>query len=132
LGYPRAALFVFCMALVSFNILSTVKAALTFVHGTDKITPKWSDYYLVEEVQGTFRGMMIALPAPLWQPLIQMSVEQFALTLKQWAALVNLNRFSASSRGAKKIAAKPVYDPKHPHVSTARLLEQQKKNKRLP
>jgi IS4 transposase len=132
LGYPRAALFVFCMTLVSFNILSTVKAALTFVHGTDKVTPKWSDYYLVEEVQATFRGMMIALPAPLWQPLHQMSVEQFALTLQQWAALVNLNRFSASSRGPKKISAKPVYDPKHPHVSTARLLEQKKKNKRSP
>jgi IS4 transposase len=132
LGYPRAALFVFCMALVSFNILSTVKAALTFVHGTDKTTPKWSDYYLVEEVQATFRGMMIALPAPLWQPFNQMSVEQFALTLQQWAALVNLNRFSAAPRGPKKISAKPVYDPKHPHVSTARLLEQQKKNKRSP
>jgi Transposase DDE domain len=26
LGYPKAALFVFCMALMAFNILSTVKA----------------------------------------------------------------------------------------------------------
>ena len=37
LGYPRAALFVFCVALVSFNILSTVKAALKVVHGIDKM-----------------------------------------------------------------------------------------------
>jgi hypothetical protein len=33
LGYPKAALFVFCLAIVAFNILSTVKAALKSVHG---------------------------------------------------------------------------------------------------
>lgn len=131
LGYPRAALFVFCVAIVSFNILSTVKAALTLVHGADKMTAGLSDYYLVEEVQGTFRGMMIALPAPGWQSFRQMSVAQFALTLQQWAALVNLKRFSSTPRGPKKTPVKAVYDPKHPHVSTARLLAQ-KKNKRSP
>jgi IS4 transposase len=136
LGYPRAALFVFCMAVVSFNILSTVKAALKAVHGVAKIESGLSDYYLVEEVQGTFRGMMIALPAPLWQPLREMSVEQFALVLQKWATVVNLKRFSSSPRGQKKAKPKPTFDPKHPHVSTARLLEKkvedQKKNKRSP
>lgn len=136
LGYPRAALFVFCMAVVAFNILSTVKAALKTVHGVAKIESGLSDYYLVEEVQGTFRGMMIALPAPLWQPLREMSVEQFALTLQQLADSVNLKRFSSSPRGQKKAKPKPIFDPKHPHVSTARLLEKKikggKKNKRSP
>ena len=33
LGYPKAALFAFCVALVSYNVLSTVKAALRSVHG---------------------------------------------------------------------------------------------------
>jgi hypothetical protein len=68
LGYPKAALFVFCLAIVAFNILSTVKAALKSVHGVGKIEAGLSDYYLVEEVQGTFRGMAIALPASLWLP----------------------------------------------------------------
>jgi IS4 transposase len=131
LGYPRAALFVFCVALVAFNILSTVKAALKSVHGTGKIEAGLSDFYLVEEVQGTFRGMMIALPASGWQLFEQMSVEAFADTLKQWAALVNLRRFQSSPRGPKKPAQKDKFDSKHPHVSTARLLIQ-KKNKRSP
>ena len=129
LGYPRAALFVFCMALVSFNILSTVKAALKVVHGIDKIEAGLSDYYLVEEVQGTFRGMMIALPAPVWSPFIQMSPIQFALTLQDWAAFVNLKRFSSSPRGPKKPKDKPAYDRKHPHIATAKLLEKKGKNK---
>ena len=69
LGYPKAALFVFCMAVVAFNILSTVKAALKSVHGVGKVEAGLSDYYLVEEVQATYRGMAIALPAPLWLPI---------------------------------------------------------------
>jgi len=126
LGYPRAALFVFAMAVVSFNILSTVKAALKSVHGIDKIEAGLSDFYLAEEVQGTFRGMMIALPAPDWQLWARMSVEAFADSLKLWAASVNLKRFASSPRSPKKTVPKRVYDPKHPHVSTARLLEQMK------
>ena len=82
LGYPKAALFVFCVAVVAFNILSTVKAALKAVHGVGKIEVGLSDFYVVEEVKGTFRGMMIALPDPYWEVFRQMPVEQFALTLK--------------------------------------------------
>jgi len=77
LGYPKAALFVFCLAIVAFNILSTVKAALKSVHGVGKIEAGLSDYYLVEEIQGTFRGLAIALPKSFWLPFAQMSVAEF-------------------------------------------------------
>lgn len=46
LGYPKAALFAFCMALVAYNILSVVKAALRSVHGAGKIDAGISSYYL--------------------------------------------------------------------------------------
>lgn len=132
LGYPKAALFVFCVAIVAFNILSTVKAALKSVHGAGKVEAGLSDYYLVEEVQATYRGMAIALPASLWLPIAQMSLIEFAQTLKKWASLVNLKRFCSSPRQKKKPKPKPTYDPKHPHRSTARLLQQQKQYKRSP
>jgi len=90
------------MAVVAFNILSTVKAALKAGHGAGKIEAGLSDFYLVEEVQGTFRGMMIALPPPLWQPWADLSVTNFADTLKQWADKVDLKRFASSPRGPKK------------------------------
>ena len=131
LGYPRAALFVFCMAVVAFNILSTVKAALKAVHGVGKIEAGLSDFYVVEEVQGTFRGMMVALPDPVWVPFAQMPVQSFAEALKQWAAMVDLKRFRSSPRGPKKKPKKDKFDPKHPHVSTARILNQNQ-NKRSP
>lgn len=132
LGYPKAALFVFCVAIVAFNILSTVKATLKSVHGVGKVEAGLSDYYLVEEVQATYRGMAIALPTPLWLPITQMNLTEFAQVLKQWATSVNLKRFCSSPRGQKKPKPKPTYDPKHPHRSTARLLQQHKQYKRSP
>ncbi|MEY4519962.1 MAG: hypothetical protein RLZZ499_2562 [Cyanobacteriota bacterium] len=125
LGYPRAALFVFCVAIVAFNILSTLKSALKAVHGVNKVD-SLSDFYIVEEVQATYRGMMIAIPPILWRPFEQMPVEQFAQTLKQLAAKVDLKRFSSSPRGVKKPRNREDYDPHHPHVSTARLLRENK------
>ena len=37
LGYPKAALFGFCVALVAYNVLAVIKAALRSVHGEKKI-----------------------------------------------------------------------------------------------
>jgi Transposase DDE domain len=125
LGYPKAALFVFCMALLAFNILSTVRAALKQAHGAAKIETSLSNYYVVEEVQSTFRGMSIAIPAEDWRPFAQMSIPEFAQWLLTWAEPVNLKRFQSSPRGPKKPVNKKKYDPKHPHVATARLLKNQ-------
>jgi Transposase DDE domain len=122
LGYPKAALFVFCMALMAFNILSTVKAALKDVHGAGKIESGLSNYYVVEEVQSTFRGMEIAIEADDWKPFAQMNVVLLAEFLRDCASHVNLKRFLSSPRGAKKPTAKKKYDPKHPHLTTFRLL----------
>ncbi len=125
LGYPRAALFVFCMALFAFNILSTVRAALKEVHGAAEITENLSDYYVVEDVQATWRGLEIAILPEAWQMFQTMSDVAFAQSLRQWAERVNLKRFRKSKRGPKKPTNKKPFDPKHPHVATARLLNNQ-------
>lgn len=36
LGYPQAALFGFCVALIAYNVMAVVKAALRQVHGEEK------------------------------------------------------------------------------------------------
>lgn len=36
LGYPPAVVFSFCMALVAYNLLATVKVALRVAHGAGK------------------------------------------------------------------------------------------------
>ena len=124
LGYPRAAIFVFCMALFAFNILSTVRAALKQVHGKEIIETGLSDYYVVEDVQSTWRGMAIAIPPEDWRIFAQMSLAEFGQSLRSWAEKVDLKRFRKSIRGPKKPTTKKKFDPKHPHLSTARLLKE--------
>jgi IS4 transposase len=45
LGDPRAALFSFCLALVSYNILAVVRRAPGSVHGVGKIESSLSEFY---------------------------------------------------------------------------------------
>ncbi len=132
LGYPRAALFSFCMALVAYNLFSCLKGVLASVHGSD-CREKLSSYYLAEELDATYQGMMIALPPEEnWQDLANMSLSQFSSLLQDWARFVNLKAFTSTPRKPKKKKPKPPYDPAHPHVSTARLLAQKKKSRASP
>jgi hypothetical protein len=126
LAFPRAALFSFSMALFAYNALSTLKAALRGVHGVDQNESRLSDYYLVDAISMTYRGMMIAIPPPHWEMFRSMSQAQFCNTLRELAEKVKISAFLTRPRGPKKKKEKPPYDPKHPHVSTARLLKNKK------
>ena len=61
LGYPRAALLGFGIALASYNILSTVQAALRAQFGVEKVQNEVSGYYIANEVRVTVIGMSIAI-----------------------------------------------------------------------
>jgi hypothetical protein len=115
LGYPRAALFSFCMALVAYNLFSTLKGVLASVHGSD-CHDKLSYYYLGEELDATYQGMMIALPPEDWSDLGTMSLPQFSSLLQDWGQSVNLKAFTSSPRKPKKKKPKPPYDPRHPRT----------------
>ncbi len=131
LGYPRAALFSFCMALVAYNLFSCLKGVLASVHGAD-FREKLSYYYLADELEGTYRGLMIALPPEDWQNFQLLNLTQLASLLQEWASRVNLKTLSKTPRKPKKKKPKPNYDPAHPHVSTARLLGEKKQSRASP
>lgn len=124
LCYPRAALFAFAMALVAYNVLSTVKAALRGEHGSDKIEQEVSGYYLADEVAGTWRGMMLIVPADYWQErFAQQTPQQMAHFLRSAAVHVRLSAFRKHPRGPKKPPPK-MNKKNRGHVSTARILQQ--------
>jgi hypothetical protein len=103
LAYPQAALFGFCTALIEYNLLSVVKAALRAAHGAAKIQKEVSGYYLADEVAGTWRGMMIVLPGDFWYERFgTMSVKQMAAFLVQTAKHVKLSHFRKHPRGPKR------------------------------
>ena len=126
LGYPPAALFAFCLALVAYNLLAVVKAALRAVHGVEKIEQEFSGYYLANEMATTYRGMMIAIPPEQWGVFRQWTLPQLVKQLLQLAGKVDLRRFKKHPRGPKKPPPKRHKDEATPHVSTARLLAQRK------
>ena len=82
LGYPKAALFGFCVALVSYNILSVVLAALRSIHGIQKIEKEVSSYYLADEIRGTYRSMMITIPPKEWKVFAKMNLIELTNILK--------------------------------------------------
>ncbi len=122
LGYPPAALFAFCLALVAYNILAVVKAALRAVHGTEKIEREVSGYYLANEIANTYRGMMIAIEPKQWDIFRAWTVPRVADLLVELAEKVNLRVFKKHPRGPKKKTAKRKWRKDQSHVSTARLI----------
>jgi hypothetical protein len=134
LAYPRAALFAFCVALVSYNILSVVLAALRSIHGPEKIEQEVSSYYLADEIRGTYRGMMIAIPPQEWEIFQQMNLIDLAKILQDLATRVNLAVFLSHPRSTKKTKkwVKKTRPTKKPHVSTAKILSQNQLQKQTP
>jgi hypothetical protein len=126
LGYPPAALFAFCLAVVAYNVLRLTRAALGAAHGAEKIEREVSSYYLAQELAQVFTGMAIALPPEEWQEYASMTPPELARQLRQWAQQAPLWRYQKHPRGPKKPHPKRRSGAKISHVATARLLANMK------
>jgi hypothetical protein len=122
LGYPKAALFAFGIALVSYNIASVIRAALRATFGHEKVEKEVSWYYIANEVRFNYGGMDVALHEETWVPFQSMSARELAAKLKEYASNVRLSAFKRHPRGPKKPAPQRTQYANDPHVSTARLL----------
>jgi IS4 transposase len=127
LGYPKAALFAFCVALVSYNVLSTLKAALRSVHGEGVVAEEVSGYFVADEIQMTHRGMMIAIPEDEWVVFHDLTPLEVAGVLVQLAAVVRLPKYKKHPRGPKKPKPKKQSGAKIKHVATAKILAARQK-----
>jgi Transposase DDE domain. len=124
LAYPKAALFGFCVALAASNVLATVKAALRATHKKVALDEVLSDFYVAEELAGTYRGMMIALPESEWMHLADKDDQEFVTWLTTAAQRVRLDRYPKTPRGPKKPRRRRMRYSKAKHIATARLLDQ--------
>jgi hypothetical protein len=122
LGYPKAALFAFCVALVAYNVYATLKASLRAVHGEEKVREEVSGFHIAVDVALDHPGMVVAIPDELWAPFQKMTSAELAYWLVKIAKNVDMRNVKKAKRGPKKPRPKLPFDPKHPHVSTARLL----------
>jgi Transposase DDE domain len=122
LGYPKAALFAFGVALVSYNVAAALRAALRARFGHDAIEPNISAYYIANEIRVTMGGMDVVFDDAFWTRFQSMSAVELAKTLLDYAAHVRLKRFARTPRGPKKPVPPRTRHRDDPHVSTARLL----------
>jgi Transposase DDE domain len=123
LGYPRAALFAFCMSILAGNALAILKGHLRAVHG-DEMVAELSTYALVNDVAEIYPGMMMAVPPPEWSFLRGCSVAQVAKLLTDLATKVPLERMLRCRRGPKRPrkTRKSSGNRIH-HVATKKLLD---------
>lgn len=125
LGYPRAALFAFSVAVLAFNALSAVRSAVERQHRIDPNAPAGiSLYYVANEIRTGYRGMMIAVPASAWDHYDRLSDEDLSRAFLDVAAYVDPTTLRKHPRGTKKVVRKG-YAPGHvarSHVATARVL----------
>jgi hypothetical protein len=132
LGYPKAALFGFCLALVAYNMLAVVMAALRSVHGAETIDQELSLYYVANDIAQTYHGMMIAIPEEEWRVFSRMQPAELVATLIELAQKVRLTAYRKSPRGPKKPRLTREGTTKASHVSTAKLLRERKVNAATP
>jgi hypothetical protein len=129
LGYPKAALFAFCVAVCSYNLLAAIKGALRGVHGEEKMEKEISNFFLTNEVPSVYGGMMIALPPAKWKIFQRMSSGDLAAQLCRWAGAADLAKYPKQRHGPKRPKPK-CPNAQFQHVSTAKLLAEQRLRKK--
>lgn len=123
LGYPKAALFSFCLALVAFNLHAIVMAALRATHREKPINETISEYYIAQEIETTTEGMLVALPENEWTLFTQVNVVELGGILLHIASYVDLKKYEKTPRGPKKPQRARNQFKGHTHVSTEKLIK---------
>jgi len=126
LAYPGAALLGFCVALVGFNILATLRSALRSAHGAEAVEKKVSSYHVMCEVRETYGGMIIALPPESWAPFQNLGLAGFVDLLLEVASQANLSKYPLTHRKPRPSGkrARSGWGKKGKTEATARLLNQ--------
>lgn len=122
LGYPQAALFGFCLAVVAYNAVALVHASLRAVHGPEIVAKQVSWYYVCAHIAKVYEGMMMAVPARHWRLFRDMDEATLAGVLQQLATNIDLAKFQKHPRGPKKPRPKRTSGAKIKHVATARII----------
>ena len=126
LGYPRAALFAFCMSAVAANALAVLKGGLRAAHGAE-LAAEVSSFELVDRAAEDYPGMMKAVPPAQWDWVRRSSAEVIAEVLIELAAAMPVHEMLRSPRGPKKPRVRPKQSGAvDRHVATKRLLDRGK------
>lgn len=130
LGYPKAALFGFCVGLLSYNLLATIVASLRAVHGEKKVDEEVSGYLIAHDVRMNAPGLDVMVEAEEWTARYGgLSADEMAIVMLALARHVDLRRLPKAKTRAKKTPAPRTRFKGETHVSTKRLLDEARTRK---
>lgn len=122
LCYPKAGLLAYCVAIYTYNIISTLKAAIRSAHKGRIEIHEISGYYLAEEISAIGGGMTIAIPNEWWtENFANLTPSKMAKKLIDIARRINPERFRKNIRKTRNPTKKRIGDYRA-HVSAARLI----------
>jgi hypothetical protein len=126
LGYPKAALFAFAVAVCGFNVLSTLRAALRSAHGAEFVEAEVSAFHVAEQARTPWRGLQVLLLAAGWCNWHRVSLADFTKELLRLATLFPMNAVRKAIRGPKKERPPKTANAAKKHISTQRILAKTK------
>lgn len=130
LSQPRAALLAFTAAVLAYNVVATVEAALA-AEATAQAASAHSEpvpistYYVAHEVRESYRGLVIAIAAGVWTRYERQGPAAMARTLRTLAGHAHLSAFRKHPKPLTPKRPKG-YAPRaavQRSVATARLLD---------
>lgn len=125
LGQPRAALLAFGVAVLAYNVLAVLQAAVHARHASELAeVADVSLYYLASEIRTHYAGMLVAVEARAWAAYEQLDATALAQALLDIAAHVQPAQLRRHRRKAKPTAKKDYVSHREAsrHVATARVL----------
>lgn len=127
LGYPKAALLGFALAVCACNVLRVVSVALELAEGSAEERWEASSYAVAVELRVAYDGLVVGVPREVWEMFGLWSAGQLAEWLVGVAQRTDRNRYRKSKRGPKKPVERIKAGRMAAHRSTARLLAQRTK-----
>lgn len=125
IGQPCAALFLFSMAMLAYNCRQVLMGALHKVYGAEPVDAM-SQYSVALAIVDPMDGMLTAIPEHEWDQQVPCTPSGRAKFLCRVARHVDVASHRKSVRGPKKPPPERKRCKLGTHVSTYRLLEDQK------
>lgn len=126
LGHPRAALLAFGVAVLAYNVLAVLQAAVRATHDLQAADIELSSYYLATEIKAQYLGMMTAVAVRAWEAYDALTSPQLGRTLLKIARHVDPMTLRKHPRGPKQHKKKGYVSgaAARRHVATARVLKE--------
>lgn len=122
LGHPHAALLLFCMAMLAYNLRQVIFAALYAEHDEETVN-EVSHFHISMNVSRYTDGMLVVLDDEFWHQYVPSRSTTLAMRLRELASETDLHEYRKSNRGPKKKKPKRSKNAQSKHVSTAKRIK---------